>query len=129
MLNREVVPLPESRARAKGLKQTLEGAHPQRPKRRGMVRHRVIFRGRVQGVYFRDTVRQIAERYAVSGFVRNVAHDLVEVQAEGAADVVAAFVADVVAHPSPAAIIDNIETSDEAPTGDPGFSVQRSIGR
>lgn len=94
-----------------------------------MVRRRVVFRGVVQGVYFRDTVRQIAERYAVTGFVRNVALDRVELQAEGTDDVVDAFIADVIAHPPPLAVIDSVETSTEQPVRDVAFRVARTIGR
>jgi acylphosphatase len=94
-----------------------------------MVRRRVTFRGRVQGVYFRDTVRQIAKLYAVSGFVRNVGHDRVELQAEGLPEIVDAFVADVIAHPPPAAAVDGVESAPQQAIGDSGFSVQRTVGR
>jgi acylphosphatase len=94
-----------------------------------MVRRRVVFRGVVQGVFFRDTVRQIAERYAVAGFVRNVATDLVELQAEGEAAVVDAFLADVIANPPPAALVNDVQTTDAQPTGDAGFRVAHTVGR
>ena len=45
---------------------------------------RVLFSGRVQGVGFRYTARQIAQRHAVTGFVRNLADGRVELIAEGA---------------------------------------------
>lgn len=37
----------------------------------GMIRRRVVARGDVQGVFYRDTCRQEAERHGVSGWVRN----------------------------------------------------------
>jgi len=43
----------------------------------------VIFRGRVQGVGFRYTARQIAEHHAVTGFVRNVPDGSVEMFIQG----------------------------------------------
>ena len=88
-----------------------------------------MFRGVVQGVFFRDTVRQIAERYAVAGFVRNVAMDLVELQAEGETAVVDSFIVDVIAHPPPAAVVESVQNSDEQPTGSSGFRVTRTVGR
>jgi acylphosphatase len=44
---------------------------------------RVLYSGRVQGVGFRYTVRQIAQRYAVTGFVRNLSNGKVELVVEG----------------------------------------------
>ena len=43
----------------------------------------VYYSGRVQGVGFRYTVRSLATRFAVAGFVRNLADGRVEVVAEG----------------------------------------------
>lgn len=43
----------------------------------------VFFEGRVQGVGFRYTVRQIAQGYEVCGWVRNLADGRVEMQVEG----------------------------------------------
>jgi acylphosphatase len=48
----------------------------------------VIFQGRVQGVGFRYTARQIAGRYHVAGYVRNLPDGSVEMLLQGpAADV------------------------------------------
>ncbi len=46
-------------------------------------RRRVLFHGRVQGVGFRVTTRTIAERFAVTGWVRNLPDGSVELLAEG----------------------------------------------
>ncbi len=56
---------------------------------------RVVFHGRVQGVGFRYTTRQLAENYAVGGFVRNLPDGTVELVAEGEASDVDAFIAAV----------------------------------
>jgi len=44
---------------------------------------KVLFSGRVQGVGFRFTTARLAERFAVSGTVRNLSDGRVEVIAEG----------------------------------------------
>ena len=44
---------------------------------------RVFYSGRVQGVGFRYTARQIAQAHAVTGFVRNLPNGRVELVAEG----------------------------------------------
>jgi len=43
----------------------------------------VIFRGRVQGVGFRYTARQVAGQYRVTGFVRNLPDGTVEMLLQG----------------------------------------------
>lgn len=58
-----------------------------------MVRRRVIFHGRVQGVGFRATTAGIARRYPVSGYVRNLPDGTVELVAEGEERVLDDFVA------------------------------------
>lgn len=49
-------------------------------------RREVYFSGRVQGVGFRYTVRMIAGRFAVTGFVKNLSDGRVHLVAEGPAD-------------------------------------------
>lgn len=49
----------------------------------GPIRRRVYFSGRVQGVGFRFTTEDIASRFQVTGFVRNLRDGRVEVVAEG----------------------------------------------
>ena len=46
-------------------------------------RRQAFYGGHVQGVGFRYTVRQLAENYAVAGFVRNLPDGRVELVAEG----------------------------------------------
>jgi acylphosphatase len=48
------------------------------------VRYRVVVTGRVQGVWFRESCREHAERLGVSGWVRNRADGAVEIEVEGA---------------------------------------------
>ena len=49
-------------------------------------RREVRYRGRVQGVGFRYTARSIAQLYAVTGYVRNLADGSVELVVEGRAE-------------------------------------------
>lgn len=48
-----------------------------------MIRRTVLFSGRVQGVGFRYTACRVAENYAVTGYVRNLADGRVEAVIEG----------------------------------------------
>jgi acylphosphatase len=60
------------------------------------VRCNVYFSGRVQGVGFRFTAVEIADRFpGIGGFVRNLADGRVEIVAEGPEEQVGAFVAAV----------------------------------
>lgn len=58
------------------------------------LRH-VTFRGHVQGVGFRWTTRQTAHAYDVNGWVRNCADGSVELEVEGEAEEVDAFLEDL----------------------------------
>ena len=53
----------------------------------------IFFSGRVQGVGFRYTTRQVAMEFDVSGYVKNLVDGRVQLEVEGKAEVVAAFVA------------------------------------
>lgn len=52
----------------------------------------VFFSGHVQGVGFRYSVLQVAKEFEVTGYVSNLADGRVQLEAEGTADDVAAFV-------------------------------------
>ncbi len=47
------------------------------------LRAHVMVSGRVQGVFFRDTMRSLADRYGVTGWVRNRPDGRVEAVIEG----------------------------------------------
>ena len=56
-----------------------------------MTGRHVFYEGRVQGVGFRFTCKQIARGYDVVGWVRNLADGRVELQCSGERDEVEAF--------------------------------------
>ena len=60
-----------------------------------MIRLRAFFSGMVQGVGFRFTVKRIASKYDITGFVRNLPNRQVEVVAEGDRGVVEDFIEDI----------------------------------
>jgi acylphosphatase len=64
----------------------------------GPVRQRVTYHGRVQGVFFRATAADLAQRFEVVGSVRNMPAGTVELEAEGPPEEVAAFLAAVAEH-------------------------------
>ncbi len=57
-----------------------------------MIRRRVVAHGRVQGVFFRDTIRRAAEQRGVTGLARNVPDGTVEAVFEGEPDAVESMV-------------------------------------
>ncbi|MCE5184792.1 MAG: acylphosphatase [Planctomycetaceae bacterium] len=57
----------------------------------------IIWRGRVQGVGFRFTVRQIAAQYDVAGTVKNLCDGSVEAVLQGPADRVQGCIEDIAA--------------------------------
>ncbi len=56
---------------------------------------RVIYTGHVQGVGFRYTVRSIARRYPVKGYVKNLPDGSVELVVQGRPEAVDGLVAEV----------------------------------
>jgi len=53
-----------------------------------MVRAHIFISGRVQGVFFRSNMRNVASRYGVTGWVRNLPDGRVEAVLEGREDAV-----------------------------------------
>jgi acylphosphatase len=87
------------------------------------VRKRVHVSGRVQGVWFRESCRDEAQRAGVDGWVRNLADGRVEVVLEGSP----AGVDHVVAwcHEGPRrARVHRVEVVDEVLVGEHGFRVR-----
>ena len=87
------------------------------------VRQRVVVRGRVQGVWFRETARRRAEQLAVSGWVRNRPDGAVEAELEGApgdVDVLLAWFE----HGPPSAQVVDVTVEKLPPQGGRGFVVR-----
>jgi acylphosphatase len=86
------------------------------------IRRRVIVRGRVQGVFFRDTCRREAASRGVNGWVRNLPDRSVEAVFEGPEDAVEAMVAWARRGPDLAEVT-AVEVMEEAPQGERRFRV------
>jgi len=60
-----------------------------------MITKRVVFQGRVQGVGFRYTVKDLARGFDVCGSVKNLPDGSVELQVMGEADEVTGFLREI----------------------------------
>lgn len=87
-----------------------------------MIRRRVIVSGRVQGVFFRDTIQRAASARAVAGTVTNRGDGKVEAILEGEPDAVDAVI-DVARTGPKRAQVENVEIQEEEPQGLQGFRV------
>ena len=86
-------------------------------------RIRVRAHGRVQGVFFRDSVRREADRRGVAGWARNCADGTAEAVFEGPAEAVAAMVDFVRRGPGHAEVA-RVQERREPPEGLSGFHVR-----
>ncbi len=87
------------------------------------MRMRVVARGRVQGVFFRDSTRREARSAGVAGWVTNRSDGAVEAVFEGDDDAVARMVSFVRRGPGHAEVSD-LEVHDEEPEGLTRFEVR-----
>jgi len=88
-----------------------------------VIRRRVVARGRVQGVFFRDTCRRQARTRQVSGWVTNREDGAVEAVFEGEPSDVQAMV-DWARRGPHQAHVTELEVIEETPRGELGFSVR-----
>ncbi len=88
-----------------------------------MIRRRVVAHGLVQGVFFRDSCRQEAERAGVSGWARNTDDGTLEAVFEGEDEAVQRMVA-WARHGPPHADVTGLDVTDEETRGERGFSVR-----
>jgi acylphosphatase len=87
------------------------------------VRRRVVVRGNVQGVFFRDSCRRAAESRGVGGWVTNRPDGAVEAVFEGEPDAVAAMV-DWCSRGPRGAEVHSVDESTEEPEGLLGFRIR-----
>lgn len=88
-----------------------------------VVRRRLLVRGRVQGVWFRDSCREQATRWRVNGSARNMEDGRVEVVLEG--DAVGVAEVERWCHAGPArAIVTDVLAFTEPPEGLTTFRIR-----
>lgn len=86
------------------------------------MRRRVVVHGHVQGVFFRDSVRRLAEHHGVAGSVRNTRDGTVEVVLEGDGPAVERLV-DFCRRGPRGAAVERVDVQEEEPEGLTGFRV------
>jgi acylphosphatase len=89
----------------------------------GVVRKRVTVRGRVQGVFFRDSTRARAQSHGVAGWARNLPDGSVEAVLEGEDEAVERVLRFLRSGPSHAEV-EAVDVRDEEPEGLSGFSIR-----
>ncbi|GAC1319905.1 MAG: acylphosphatase [Thermoleophilaceae bacterium] len=87
------------------------------------VARRVVARGRVQGVFFRDSTARLARERAVNGWIRNCEDGSVEAHFEGDAAAVEALVEFCRDGPAQARV-DRLEVKEDSPRGASAFEVR-----
>lgn len=90
--------------------------------RASTIRRRVVVRGLVQGVFFRDTCRREARSRGVSGWVRNAADGSVEAAFEGEPAAVEAMI-DWTHQGPQGAEVTRVDVIEEPPQGETRFRV------
>lgn len=86
------------------------------------MRRRVVAHGTVQGVFFRDTVRRLAQQHDVAGWVRNTPAGTVEAVFEGESEAVECLVSFMHRGPS-GAVVERADVAAEDEEGLSGFVV------
>lgn len=91
-----------------------------------MIAKRVIFEGRVQGVGFRYTTKDLARGFEVCGWVKNLPDGTVELQVMGEADEVEAFIKEIAEESAVAHHIRSLRAESIPPLdGVRGFTIER----
>jgi acylphosphatase len=88
-----------------------------------VIRRRVIVHGFVQGVFFRDSTRRLAQRHGVTGWIANRSDGAVEAVFEGEVDAVERLVSFSRKGPR-GAQVDSVEVTEEEPEGLVRFAVR-----
>ncbi|WP_236005830.1 acylphosphatase [Desemzia sp. RIT 804] len=74
----------------------------------------MIVEGMVQGVGFRYTTKQVADRIGVYGIVRNENDGTVYIEANGDVDKIADFIEAIRKSPSPSAKVEHVTVEEDA---------------
>jgi acylphosphatase len=93
------------------------------PDDKDRIRRRAIVRGRVQGVFFRDSTRERAKAHGVAGWITNRSDGAVEAVLEGPPEAVDRVLRFLHTGP-PHASVDRVDVNEERPEGLTGFSVR-----
>jgi acylphosphatase len=88
-----------------------------------VLRYRVTVSGRVQGVWYRQSCRRVAQALGVNGWVRNNIDGTVEAVLEGDPAAVEEVLAWMRAGP-PQAVVVRVNHQEEAATGESTFAVR-----
>ena len=88
-----------------------------------MIRRRVVVHGHVQGVFFRDSARRLAQQRGVGGWIANRGDGTVEAVFEGEANAVERLVEFCRRGPR-GAQVESVDVSEEDPEGLSGFTVR-----
>jgi len=91
-----------------------------------LIRKTINVRGVVQGVGFRPFVYRLAHEHGLTGWVLNHSGG-VEIEIEGPAPALAAFICDLEEKTPPLAHIEGIETADAPPVGYTTFEIRHSV--
>jgi acylphosphatase len=89
----------------------------------GVIRRRVIVKGHVQGVFFRQGCQRQAVARGVGGWVRNNPDGTVEAALEGDPDAIEAVVSWMRVGPS-GALVTGVNIIDEAPLAEQTFRIR-----
>ncbi|MDI6851071.1 MAG: acylphosphatase [bacterium] len=86
-------------------------------------RYYIRIYGIVQGVGFRYFAYRLATNMGISGYVKNMPDESVEIEAEGPEDVLEQFLRRVEEGP-PAAVVERVIKEEIPPTGEKGFEIK-----
>jgi acylphosphatase len=88
-----------------------------------VIARRALISGRVQGVWFRDSLRRLAESLAVAGWARNRSDGSVELWAEGPAGAVGKLL-EYAREGPPRAVVERVDIEPASPAGHHCFEVR-----
>jgi acylphosphatase len=88
-----------------------------------VIRRRAVVHGRVQGVFFRDTTRRMAESRGVAGSVSNRPDGTLEAVFEGESEAVESMLRFCREGPR-GADVERVEVTEEEPAGLSGFAIR-----